>query len=147
MKKTKVLFVCVHNSARSQMAEAFINTLCGDRYEAESAGLEPEELNPLVIKAMKEIGIDVSKNTTKSVFDFYKQGKLYSFVITVCDEASEQMCPIFPGISSRLHWSFEDPSAFTGSGEERLAKIRSLRDSIKARILEFCENQPMKELK
>jgi arsenate reductase (thioredoxin) len=141
MEKTKVLFVCVHNSARSQMAEAFMNTLCGDQYEAESAGLEPTELNPLAIEVMKEIGIDISKNSAKSVFDFYKQGRLYSFVITVCDEASAQMCPLFPGITFRLHWSFEDPTGFTGSYEERLNDTRRLRDTIKEKILAFCSNR------
>jgi arsenate reductase (thioredoxin) len=147
MEKTKVLFVCVHNAARSQMAEAFMNHLCGDSYEAESAGLEPTEVSPLVIEAMKEVGIDVSRNRSKSVFDFFKEGRLFGFVITVCDESNAEKCPIFPGITARLHWSFEDPSAFTGNREERLAKIRTLRDSIKTRILDFCKNQPRIELK
>ena len=147
MEKTKVLFVCVHNAARSQMAEAFMNHLCGDSYEAESAGLEPTEVNPLVIEAMKEVGIDISGNMSKSVFNFFKEGRLYGFVITVCDETNAERCPIFPGITAKLHWSFEDPAAFTGSSEERLAKIRTLRDSIKARVLEFCQNRPKIELK
>jgi arsenate reductase len=147
MEKTKVLFVCVHNAARSQMAEAFMNHLCGDSYEAESAGLEPTEVNPLVIEAMKEAGIDISGNMSKSVFNFFKEGRLYGFVITVCDETNAERCPIFPGITAKLHWSFEDPAAFTGSSEERLAKIRTLRDSIKARVLEFCQNRPKIELK
>jgi arsenate reductase len=147
MEKTKVLFVCVHNAARSQMAEAFMNHLCGDSYEAESAGLEPTEVNPLVIEAMKEAGIDISGNMSKSVFNFFKEGRLYGFVITVCDETNAERCPIFPGITVKLHWSFEDPAAFTGSSEERLAKIRTLRDSIKARVLEFCQNRPKIELK
>jgi arsenate reductase len=147
MEKTKVLFVCVHNAARSQMAEAFMNHLRGDSYEAESAGLEPTEVNPLVIEAMKEVGIDISRNMSKSVFNFFKEGRLYGFVITVCDETNAERCPIFPGITAKLHWSFEDPAAFTGSSEERLAKIRTLRDSIKARVLEFCQNRPKIELK
>jgi len=147
MEKTRVLFVCVHNAARSKMAEAFMNHLCGDSYEAESAGLEPTEVNPLVIKAMKEVGIDISGNMSKSVFNFFKEGRLYGFVITVCDESNAEQCPIFPGITAKLHWSFEDPAAFTGSSEERLAKIRTLRDSIKARVLEFCQNRPKIELK
>ena len=147
MEKTRVLFVCVHNAARSQMAEAFMNHHCGDSYEAESAGLEPKEVNPLVIEAMKEVGIDISGNRSKSVFNFFKEGRLYGFVITVCDKSNAEKCPIFPGITGKLHWSFEDPSAFTGSSEERLAKIRILRDSIKTRILEFCKNQPRIELK
>jgi arsenate reductase len=147
MEKTRVLFVCVHNAARSQMAEAFMNHLCSDSYEAESAGLEPTEVNPLVIGAMKEVGIDISGNRSKSVFNFFKEGRLYGFVITVCDETNAERCPIFPGITAKLHWSFEDPAAFTGSSEERLAKIRTLRDSIKARVLEFCQNRPKIELK
>jgi len=147
MEKTKVLFVCVHNAARSQMAEAFMNHLCGDTYEAESAGLEPTELNPLVIEVMKEVSIDISRNKAKSVFDCFKKGRLYSFVITVCDEANAELCPIFPGIAARLHWSFEDPSTFAGSHEEQLARIRALRDSIRARVLEFCKNRPRIELK
>jgi arsenate reductase len=124
-----------------------MNHLCGDSYEAESAGLEPTEVNPLVIEAMKEAGIDISGNMSKSVFNFFKEGRLYGFVITVCDETNAERCPIFPGITAKLHWSFEDPAAFTGSSEERLAKIRTLRDSIKARVLEFCQNRPKIELK
>jgi len=138
MDKIKVLFVCVHNAARSQVAEAFMNHLCAPEFEAESAGFEPGELNPLAVEAMKEAGIDISGNRTKSVFDLFKQGRLYSFVITVCDESSAQMCPIFPGITSRLHWSFEDPSAFTGSGEERLEKMRRVRDQIRDKVQAFC---------
>ena len=93
MKKEKVLFVCIHNSARSQMAEAWLNTLYGDRFEAKSAGLEPGTLNPLVVGAMDEVGIDISRNRTKSVYDFFKRGDLFSWVITVCDEASRRTLP------------------------------------------------------
>ena len=141
MDKIKVLFVCVHNAARSQIAEAFMNHLCGPEFEAESAGFERGELNPLAIEAMKEAGIDISGNRTKNVFDFFKQGRLYSFVITVCDESSAQMCPIFPGITSRLHWSFEDPSGFTGSHEEKLEKTRRVRDQIRDKVQAFCAEQ------
>jgi arsenate reductase len=147
MEKTRVLFVCVHNAARSQMAEAFMNHICDDSYEAESAGLEPTEVNPLAIEAMKEVGIDISGNRSKSVFNFFKEGRLYGFVVTVCDESNAEQCPIFPGITAKLHWSFEEPATFTGSYEEKLAKIRMLRDSIKTRILDFCRNQPRIELK
>ncbi len=107
MEKIKVLFVCVHNSARSQMAEAFLNQLAGDKFKAESAGLEPGTLNPLVVEVMKEIGIDISHNQTKSAFDFFKQGRLFNFVITVCDSASAERCPIFPGVTQRLGWSLK----------------------------------------
>lgn len=146
MEKTKVLFVCVHNAARSQMAEAFMNHLCGDSYEAESAGLEPTELNPLVVEVMKEVGIDISQNKTKSVFDFYKAGRLYGFVITVCDESNAEMCPIFPGITARFHWSFEDPSRFTDSQGERLEKVRKIRDQIRDRVQAFCSEHPAVKL-
>jgi len=139
MEKVKVLFVCVHNSARSQMAEAFLKKLGGDRFEVESAGLEPGKLNPLAVDVMKEIGIDISGNKTKSVFDFFKQGKIYNYVVTVCDESSGERCPIFPGRVTRLHWSFDDPSSFQGSYEEKLQKTRIVRDQIKKKIEEFIE--------
>ncbi|MCL4490942.1 MAG: arsenate reductase ArsC [Nitrospirae bacterium] len=139
MKKIKVLFVCIHNSARSQMAEAFLNALGGDTFEAESAGLEPGTLNPAAVEVMKEIGIDISKNKTQSVFDFFKKGKLFNYVITVCDETSAERCPIFPGHTRRLHWSFEDPSAIKGSYEEKLEKTRNIRDVIKAKIEDWLK--------
>ncbi len=134
MGKKKVLFVCIHNSARSQMAEAFLNSIAGDRFEAESAGLEVGALNPLAVEAMKEIGIDISGNKPKSVFDFVKQGKLFHYVITVCDDASGSRCPVFPGYAKRVHWSFPDPAAVEGSREERLKRIREIRDQIRANI-------------
>ena len=140
--KKNVLFVCIHNSARSQMAEAFLNRICGDKFEAYSAGLEPGKLNPVVVEAMNEIGIDISGNTTKSVFDMFKSGKLFAYVITVCDEASAERCPIFPGVTQRLHWSFPDPSAFRGSPAEVLQKTREVRDSIKERIEAWCVQAP-----
>ena len=139
MEKIKVLFVCVHNSARSQIAEAFLNQIAGDTFFAESAGLEPGKLNPVVVDAMKEIGIDISNNQTKSVFDFFKQGRLFHFVIAVCDGANAERCPIFPGLTKRLGWSFEDPASFTGSREEKLAKTRLVRDSIKAEVETFIK--------
>ena len=135
MGKKRVLFVCVHNSARSQMAEAFLNSLAGDTFEAMSAGLEPGVINPLVVEVMKEIGIDISHNKTKSAFDLYKKGELFSYVIAVCDAASAEMCPLFPGLLvKQMNWSFDDPSAFTGTHEEKLAKMRILRDPIKVKI-------------
>lgn len=139
MEKIRVLFVCVHNSARSQMAEAFLNNLAGDKFEAESAGLEPGKINPLVIDVMKEMGIDLSGNRSKSVFDLFKQGHIYQFVITVCDEASAERCPVFPGITKGLNWSFEDPSKFTGTYNERLSKTRLIRDQIKSKIANFTK--------
>jgi arsenate reductase (thioredoxin) len=137
MKKDKVLFVCVHNSARSQMAEAFLNQIADDRFEASSAGLEPGVLNPLAVEVMQEMGIDISGNQTKDVFDLFKKGELYSFVITVCDGANAERCPVFPGIVSRLHWSFDDPAALQGSDEERLEAAREIRDQIRTSVLRF----------
>lgn len=141
MSKEKVLFMCIHNSARSQMAEAFLNKLGGDKFEAESAGLEPGKLNPLVIEAMKEIGIDISQNKTNEVFEFFKQGRHYQYVVTVCDEASGEKCPFFPGMRAKLHWSFEDPSSFQGTHEEKMSKVRIVRDAIKKKIEEFITEQ------
>lgn len=142
MSKQKVLFVCIHNSARSQMAEAFLGEMAGDQYEVESAGIEPGTLNPLVVKVMQEEGIDISQNETKSVFDFFREGKLYHYVITVCDEAAAGKCPIFPGVSKKLHWFFKDPSALSGSKEEKLAEVRKIRDAIKERVRQFVrENE------
>lgn len=136
--KKKVLFICIHNSARSQMAEAFLNHLCGDQFEAHSAGLEPGKLNPIVIEAMKEVGIDISGKQTKAVFDMFKSGRSFAYLITVCDETSAERCPIFPGVTTRLHWSFSDPSAFQGTHEEKLVRTREIRDTIKAKIKEWC---------
>ena len=133
-RRDKVLFICVHNSARSQMAEAFLKQIAGNRFEIESAGLEPGRLNPLAVEVMKEIGIDISGNRTKSAFDFFKEGKLYTYVITVCDETSAEQCPFFPGITTRLHWSFADPSGFTGTQEEKLEKTRQVREAIREKI-------------
>jgi len=140
MSRKRVLFVCVHNSARSQMAEAFLKKLGGDRFEVESAGLEPTLINPLAIEVMREVGIDISQNKTQDVFELFKAGRKYDYVITVCDEASGQRCPVFPGPAERLHWSFADPSAFTGTNEERLARMRTLRDDIKKMVEDLLLN-------
>jgi arsenate reductase len=121
------------------MAEAFLNDLGKDKFVAESAGLEPGVLNPLVVEVMKEAGYDISGNKTKSVFDFYKQGKTYDFVITVCDESSGERCPLFPGGATRLHWGFDDPSSFNGDEKEKLAKTRIVRDKIKEKIISFIK--------
>lgn len=139
MQKMKVLFVCVHNSARSQMAEAFLNALDAERFEAQSAGLEPGVLNPYVVKAMAEVGIDISGKLTKDVFDMIKKGAMYSYVVTVCDGASAERCPIFPGVTTRLHWSFPDPAALQGTEEEKMAGTRAIRDAIEAKIKEWAE--------
>lgn len=141
--RQKVLFVCVRNSARSQMAAAFLNRECGDYFAADSAGLEPGKLNPLAVAAMQEIGIDISENATQSVFDVFKLGELFSYVITVCDEASTERCPIFPGVVTRLHWSFPDPAVLEGTWEKRLSATRAIRDAIRDRVRTWCvEAQP-----
>ncbi len=141
MEKTRVLFICVHNSARSQMAEAFLNEFAGDRFAAESAGLEPGVLNPLVVKAMGEIGIDISMNPTRSAYDLLRQGEWFGWVITVCDESQAENCPIFPGAGRREHWSFPDPAAFSGGEEEKLEQVRALRDRIAAKVREWLAAQ------
>ena len=136
--KKKVLFICVHNSARSQMAAALLNKRCGDLFEADSAGLEPGTLNPLAVEVLREDGIDISKNRTQAVFDVFKSGQLFAYVITVCDESEAEGCPIFPGVTTRLHWSFADPSKFTGSHEEKMEETRRVRDKIDNQIRRFC---------
>lgn len=138
MIKKRVLFVCIHNSARSQMAEALLNATRGDAFEAFSAGFEPGTLNPLAVAAMQEAGVDLSRAQTKSVFDLFKSGQSYHYVITVCDESSAERCPIFPGVVRRLHWSFDDPSAFQGTWDEKLARTRRVRDKIKETVEDFA---------
>ena len=137
--KKRVLFICIHNSARSQMAEAWMNYTCGDAFVAESAGLEPGTLNPLAVQVMLEVGIDISKKGTQEVFDVFKSGRLFTYVVTVCDESSAEKCPIFPGPAQRLHWSFPDPSQLTGTPEEKLSKAREIRDEIRRKVEEWCE--------
>jgi arsenate reductase len=142
MKKQKVLFICVHNSGRSQMAEAYLKKISGEKFDVESAGLEPaEEINPLVVKVMREEGIDIADNKTQSVFDLFKKGKLYDHVITVCDGAAEAKCPVFAGITKRWNWPFPDPAAVVGSDEEKLEKFREIRNMIKERLIDTMESE------
>jgi len=130
---TKVLFLCTGNSARSQMAEAYLRHYAGDRFEAHSAGLEPKGINPYTVRALAEIGIDMAGHSSKDLGTYL--GKLhFGYVITVCSNAEER-CPIFPGVSVRLHWPFADPAAVTGSDDEKLAAFREVRDQIEERIL------------
>ncbi len=139
-KTIKVLFLCGHNSARSQMAEAFLKKIGREAFEVESAGLElADRINPLVIEVMKEIGIDLSGKSMQRVFDLFKQGRLYDYVIAVCDAANAGRCPIFPGVCKRLHWPFEDPASLEGTWEEKLEKTRVIRDEIKQRIETWIE--------
>jgi arsenate reductase (thioredoxin) len=138
--KKKVLFICVQNSARSQIAAALLNKVCGNYFEAHSAGLNPGSLNPLAVEALKELGIDISGNKTQAVFDVWKSGEhIFTYVITVCSESEAQGCPIFPGVTTRLHWAFPDPGKFTGAYEERLEQTRGVIDQIRAQIDRFCE--------
>jgi arsenate reductase len=134
---TKVLFLCVHNSARSQMAEAFLKKHGGDRFVVESAGLEKGLLNPYVVRAMAEVGIDISRNETKSVFDLLNQKRVYQIVVTVCSKEAAEKCPIFPGLSEKLHWPLVDPSTFAGTDEEIMAQVRKVRDQIEEAVREF----------
>ena len=131
MNKTRVLFLCTHNSARSQMAEGFLCHLAGDRFEAHSAGTEATHVRPLAVRAMAEVGMDISQQESKTLERYL--GEPFGYVITVCDDANEA-CPIFPGAKERLHWSFPDPSRATGTEEERLKVFRAVRDEIRARI-------------
>lgn len=136
MAKIRVLFVCVYNSARSPMAAEWLNHLAGDRFDGESAGLEPTEINSLAVEVMKEIGVDMSGDRAHSVFDYFREGRRYNYIITVCDDASAEKCPIFPGVVERIHWSFPDP-CITGSDTEKLEKTREVRDMIKPKVEEF----------
>ena len=137
MTPVKVLFVCIHNSARSQMAEAYLREFGEGKFIVESAGLTAGTLNPYAVKIMEEDGIYISHKTTKNVFDFYKEGKLFHYVITVCDEASSERCPIFPSNSKNLNWPFVDPSKLQGTDEEIMNEIRIIRNQIKEKVLAF----------
>lgn len=137
--KKRVLFICVHNSARNQMAEAWLNKICSENFEAQSAGLEPGKLNPLVVQATAEAGIDISKKKPQRVFDVFKSGQLFAYVITVCDEASAERCPTFPGAATRFQWSFPDPSQMEGSEAAKLDQVRIIRDQIRKKIELWCE--------
>jgi arsenate reductase len=120
------------------MAEAWLNHICGDYFEAQSAGLEPGTLNPTVVEAMIEQGLDISSKTTQSVADVLASGQEFACVITVCDETSAERCPVFPRPTTRLHWGFPDPSGLTGTHDEKLAAVRNIRDAIRARIEKWC---------
>lgn len=134
MTRQSVLFICTHNSARSQMAEGLLRHLAGDRFEVESAGTEATHVRPLAIEAMKEIGIDISGHSSKTIASL--GDRRFDWAVTVCDSANEA-CPIFPGGTRRLHWSFDDPSGATGTETERLAVFRRVRDEIRAKIEEL----------
>ena len=131
MTRSRVLFLCTGNSARSQMAEGLLRHLAGNRFEVASAGTQPAGVHPVTVEVMREIGVDVSHHRSKSVDEF--RNRPFDCVITVCDAAKEN-CPVFPGAGSMLHWSFDDPAAAQDSQKERLAVFRRVRDEIAARI-------------
>jgi arsenate reductase (thioredoxin) len=135
----RVLILCTGNSARSQMAEGWLRALAGDRFEVFSAGTHPSVVNPLAIKVMRERNVDISGQWSKSVSEFLDLP--FDFVITVCDQAAE-MCPIFPGPAKRIHWSFPDPAAVTGSQEEQLAAFRAVRDSLYSQLQQWVTERP-----
>jgi arsenate reductase len=135
---TRVLFLCTHNSARSQMAEGFLRAMAGDRFEAGSAGTEKTSVNPLAIGVMAELGIDLGGHTSKLYADVASGA--WDYLITVCDDANE-WCPWVPGSVKRLHWSFPDPSRATGSEEERLAVFRRVRDQIQERLTDWLRGR------
>ncbi len=137
MNKRRILFLCTGNSARSQMAEGYLRQLAGDRFEVFSAGTHPVGLNPKAVAVMKEIGIDISKHQSKSVDEFV--GQKFDYVIAVCDSAKES-CPIFPGATERLHYSFQDPAAANGTAEEQVALFGRVRDEIGQKLREFLSN-------
>jgi arsenate reductase len=120
------------------MAEAFLKRACPQDFDAQSAGLEPGKLDPLAVAAMDEVGIDISRNPTKSAFDLFAAGRQFCYVVTVCDETNAERCPIFPAVMQRLHWSFADPASFQGSWDERLASTRVVRDQIRDRVIAWC---------
>jgi len=140
MDKQRVLFLCTGNSARSQMAEAFLRKYGGERFEAFSAGLEPKAINPLTIQVMSEAGIDVSSQRSKGINEFL--GKvLFQYLITVCDDAEKNCSTVWPGVNQRRHWSFEDPAKFEGTDEQKLAKFRQVRDLIDAKVKAWLVEQ------
>ncbi len=134
-----VLFICSHNSARSQIAEELMRRSYGDTVRSESAGLKEGTINPLAIEVLKEWDIDISGKETQDAWELYRNGRLFSHVITVCDDSNGEHCPVFPGGVVRLHWSLHDPATFEGTWEEKLERTRQVRDEIQIRIDEWYE--------
>lgn len=139
MEKRRVLAICIHNSARSQMVEEYLRAYADDLFEVESAGIEPGELNPIVVQLLREDGIEIGGKRTRSVFDLHRAGKQFHYVIAVCDAEAAERCPVFPAETARFHWPFPDPSAVSGSPTERMAAVREIRDAIKRRVAGFIE--------
>src|SRR5689334_630574 len=142
MDKQKILFLCTGNSARSQMAEAFVRKYAGDTFEAHSAGLEPRGVNPLTIRVMNEVGIDISNQFSKGI-EVYLGKMLFQYLITVCDDADKNCPTVWPGVNTRMHWSFEDPAKFEGTEEEKLAKFREVRDLMEKKIRKWVAEQQL----
>jgi arsenate reductase len=140
-QRKRVLFVCIHNSARSQMAEGWLRHLASDRFEVESAGLEPGSLNPFVVQAMREAGVDISHHTSKSVDDILKSGRSFDYVIAVCDKEAAERCPVLPGSGMKLHWNFADPSKAQGTDEEKVRFAATVREQILARLKEWIATE------
>ena len=141
MDKKRVLVLCTGNSCRSQMAEGFLRNMAGDRFEVYSAGVKPTVVNPLAIKVMAEIGIDISKHRSKSVMEFIDRS--FDYVITVCGNA-QKTCPVFPGEHEKIHWDMEDPAAAQGGEEDKLKVFRKVRDEIKNNVLAIYRDNPRK---
>ena len=147
MSKQRVLFLCTGNSARSQMAEAFLRKYANDQFEVHSAGLEPKGVNPLTIKVMDEVGIDISRQKSKGI-EIYLGKVLFQYLVTVCDDADKNCPTVWPGVNTRMHWSFEDPAKFEGTEEEKLAKFREVRDLMEKRIKNWLsEKSPTQSVK
>lgn len=136
----RVLAICIHNSARSQMTEEYIRKAAGDRIEVTSAGIEPGSLNPIVVELLREDGINIEGKPTQSVIDLHRKGERFDYVIAVCDREAAEQCPIFPSEKERLHWPFPDPSKATGSRAEKLAYVRPIRDEIRTKANEFVRS-------
>ena len=143
--RPRVLFVCIHNSARSQLAEEYLRQMAGDQFFVESAGLVPGDLNPYVVAVLQEEGIDISQKRTQAVGDLFRKGENYQWVVTVCSREAEEKCPVFPGPVRRLSWPFPDPAGFTGTSEEARAKVESLASEIKSRVKAFVAEYSLKE--
>ncbi len=139
-KKPRVLAICIHNSARSQMTEEFIRQAAGDRVEVMSAGIEPGKINPVVVELLKEDGINIEGKGTQSVFELHQRGERFDYVIAVCDKEAADRCPIFPAEKKRLHWPFPDPSKAEGTMEEKLSYVRPIRDQIRDQARRFVQD-------
>jgi arsenate reductase len=140
-----VLFVCIHNSARSQLAEEYLRQIAGEQFSVESAGLTPGALNPHVVAILGEDGIDISQKKTQAVGDLFRRGETYQWVVTVCSREAEENCPVFPGPVRRLSWPFADPSRFTGTEADVRTQVRTLAAEIKAQVEAFVKDLNEKE--